>query len=207
MKVLKILLLVFAVTLISYLVFYFFINSSGSQISSENFHVLPETLSKEVLDWKQYSSKDHKFSFYYPQEYLVYEETRKFSDINYPFVVITDPKTDLSLIFDFKIEFGITNQGFSVDQYPNLASKPQLIRLLVSDTWIYYQKSQQDSCISPDFGSNVKNGDNNILCYDVDFPFNWFYGIRMPETINQKNSLDVNKALMNFDKLVSTIKN
>jgi hypothetical protein len=148
--------------------------SSVSQLAV----VIDENLSNET-DWQTYSSASYGFSFNYPPDYIVKQSEIEFSGKKYPIVKIMDPKTGLELLLDFKLEFGLTELGFHTNTYNQLASEPNMIRVLQNSyDWIYYQRSKLPRCMPEKGGFNsVPDGTDGILCYDVNFPNNWYYSL------------------------------
>lgn len=213
MKVLKILLLCSVIFLTFYYINQIREDNRTPQtaaptgvVSNNEVYALPSFSSQDTASWKTYHSNKYQFSFSYPADYSVKEIEVNFPGGLRPFISITDPNSNLKLDLDVKIEFGTTEQGFSFVKYPSLKSKPQLIRNFSGGTWIYWKRFPDGSCI--DFDSSnirtIKDGENNMYCYDVNFPYNWYLSI-YGDQINTNNSV-TEKALNNFDKIVTTLK-
>lgn len=211
MKLLKISLIVLTITTAYFFILNYPKNSNHylklEPSSATNLYALPTISTNDLLNWKYYKSKSFNFSFYYPPNYTVTEETITFSDKKYPILTITDTETSLKLIFNnIKKEPNLNQLGFSTDQFQLLEQKPQVIRKKDGNTWIYYNKSYLDTCVSVDGTYGLKEESEKYSCYDVNFPNNWYYNVYIPETIDS-NSVETENALINFDKVVLSLKN
>lgn len=157
-------------------------------------------------DWLTYTGKKSPFSLRYPSNFKVNEVlVNQGPNSGQPSVTITDPSSNLELLLDPKLEFGITELGLFPNLHSAVSSQPHLIRQVnaFNEEWIYYERTPGGKCVNEKTGNTVTDGEGGLICYDVNFPFNWSY--QLSSVTHTPFTADQVPVFSTFDQIILSI--